>query len=126
MPILHIRALPQKDSSRIQRAMRQTCLTIAKLYKCDPEEVWTTWEEVKPGLYLEGETPEDKQPAFSHPPICELICFKGKTTAEIELLLAEATKTLSLELGVGDNIFMIYREVDSGQAATGNGLVRKS
>jgi hypothetical protein len=125
MPILHIRALPQKDPSRVQPALKKTCVAIAEAYGCKSEQVWATWEEIKSGLYVEGENPADTQPSDSHPPVAQLTCFEGKSAVEIENILTAAASTLSESLGIPNNIFMTYHEAKSRQVVAGNGIVRK-
>ncbi|MBT4790545.1 MAG: hypothetical protein HON90_03160 [Halobacteriovoraceae bacterium] len=125
MPILHVRALPQKDSSKITPALKKTILAISETYGCSPHQVWATWEEIKSGWYVEGENEASEQPLETHPPICELTCFEGRTSEEVEKLLEVAASTLSKELGIKDNIFMTYKEAKSGQVIAGNGIVRK-
>ncbi len=125
MPVLHVRALPQKDPSLIKPALKKTCLAIADIYRCPPEQVWATWEEIRPGWYIEGSKSATMQPPLSHPAIAELICFEGKSPVEIEEILLVASKTLSAALGSGDNIYMTYREVNSGRVIAGNGILRK-
>lgn len=126
MPILHVRALPQKSSEKIQMALSDACVAIAKVYGCKPEQVWGTWEEIKPGMYVEGRNAVEAQPESSHPPIAELLCFEGRTAEQIEELLTTAAHTLSGGLGIPNNIFMTYREAKSGQVIAGNGIVRRN
>lgn len=126
MPILHVKALPQNDTSKIKPALKKTCLEIAKFYGCKPSDVWATWEEIKDGLYFEGDISASAQPENTHPPIATLTCFEGSSKEKIEGLLLIASKTLSDELELGDNIFMTYHEAKSGEVVAGNGVVRKS
>ena len=125
MPILHVKALPQKDSSLISPALKKTCFEISKFYDCDPSHVWATWEEINPGWYVEGESSPALQPRETHPPIATLTCFEGSNPEEIENLLTIASATLSEHLGLQNNIFMTYQEATSGQVVAGNGIVRK-
>src|SRR5688572_9310275 len=125
MPILHIRALPQKDPEKIQTALRETCLAIAKAYDCKPEQVWATWEELKPGFYFEGANPAVIQPEQTHPPIARLLCFEGKSPEVIEKVLMAAARTLSGVLGIPGNIFITYHEAQSGRVIASNGIIRK-
>ena len=126
MPILHIKALPQKDPDKISNALKKTNIAISEAYGCDPKHVWSTWEEIKPNRYVEGDQEKDQQPQDTHPPICELICFEGKSQEVIENVLTTAANTLSTELNIPNNIFMTYREAKSGQVIAGNGIVRKN
>ena len=124
MPVLQIKALPQRDPSRVQPAMKATCTAIAEAYGCASDQVWATWETIEPGLYVEGETAADTQPPDTHPPIATLICFEGRSPDEIERLLTTAARTLSETLGIPGNIFMEYREAKSGRVIAGDGVVR--
>ncbi len=125
MPILHVRALPQHDESKIGPALEKTCKAIASFYNCDPSQVWATWEEIKPGFYVEGEQGAELQPQSTHPPIAQLTCFEGSSDKDIEELLKVASSTLSEALSIGDNIFMTYHEAQSGKVVAGNGIVKK-
>lgn len=125
MPILQVRALPQGDKSRVQPALKATCLAIADAYGCEAKHVWATWQEIDPGFYIEGEAAADTQPSGTHPPIVELLCFEGKDDATIEKTLITAAKTLSDKLEIPDNIFVNYTEAKSGRVVAGNGIVRR-
>lgn len=126
MPILEIQALPQKYPGRIQRALKETCLAIAEAAGCDPKHVWATWKDIEPGFYFEGAKTAYSQPEGTHPPMGKLTCFEGFSAEQIEKVLLVASKTLSDNLGLNDNIFITYHEAKSGQVIAGNGIVRKS
>ena len=125
MPVLHVRALPQPDPSLIKRALKKTCLAIADVYRCPPDQVWATWQEIRPGWYVEGSKSGTLQSSQTHPPLCQLIGFEGKTSVEIEEILLVASKTLSAALKIGDNIYMTYLECKAGQVIAGNGMMRR-
>ena len=126
MPILKVRALKQEDPDKITKALKKTCLEIAKVYECKPDQVWATWEEIKAGFYVEGDIEKEVQPKQTHPPIAELLCFEGLSPFKIEELLKIASTTLSSELELSGNIFMTYHEAKSGRVIAGNGIVRKN
>ncbi len=125
MPILHIKALPQKDSSLIKSALKKTCIAIAKCYGCDEKHVWATWAEIKPGLYVEGSNDASSQPLDTHPPICELIMFEPKSIDVVQKVLKIASATLSNELKLQNNVFIIYRKANSGEVIFGEDIVFK-
>lgn len=125
MPILHIRALPQKNPSKIKLALKKTCLAIAKFYNCDAKHVWATWEEIRPGWYIEGDKDFNVQPKDTHPPIAQLTCFEGLQSQQVEDLLKLTSQTLSNHLDIGDNIFITYHEAKSGKVIANNQLVKK-
>lgn len=126
MPILSVKALPQKDSGKIESALKKTTVAISEVYGCKPSQLWATWQELDSRWYVEGEDSVQYQPNSSHPPICELLCFEGKSSIEIEKLLEVTAKTLSSELEIPNNIFITYKEARSGEVITGNGIVRKN
>lgn len=126
MPVLRIKALPQKDPLRVRDAMSATCLAIAEVYGCAPRQVWATWETIEPGFYVEGDIAADLQPPDSHPPIATLTCFEGRSAGDIEHLLTIAARTLSEALGMPGNIFMEYHEAESGRVIAGDGILRRS
>lgn len=126
MPIVNVKALPQKDPTLISKALKNTCVAIAKFYGCDACHVWATWEEIKPNRYLEGEIAVEIQPAGTHPPMVQLTCLEGSSNIEIEELLKIASATLAEGLALKDNIFMTYHEACSGKIIAGSNIVRKS
>ena len=126
MPILEVKALPQKDLSKIKTALKKTTVAISEVYGCKPEQVWATWDEVQPGWYVEDENVTDTQPDMTDPPIAKLTCFEGKSAEQIEDILKIAASTLSESLGIKDNIFITYHEAKSGRVIAGNGIVRRN
>ncbi|MBT3583333.1 MAG: hypothetical protein HN509_00385 [Halobacteriovoraceae bacterium] len=124
MPILSVKALPQIDSTKISLALKKTAVAISASYGCSPENVWATWEELRSEYYTEGNNSVEVQPLETHPPICQLLCFEGKSPEVIESVLLAAAETLSTELGISNNIFISYHEAKSGQVIAGNGIVR--
>ncbi len=127
LPILSIRALPQKVSDeKIKSTLKKVCIKISEAYGCEQSQVWATWNEIQPGFYCEGSNSSDIQTDKSHPPICELVCFEGKSKDQIESVLKIAASTLSSGLEIPNNIFITYREAKSGEVIAGNGIVRRS
>jgi phenylpyruvate tautomerase PptA (4-oxalocrotonate tautomerase family) len=125
MPILEVKALPQRSSETVTKALQTTCLALAEVCGCHPNQVWATWEEIRPGCYVEGDSPANSQPKGTHPPIATLTAFEGKSPEQIEKILRVAAKTLSSSLGIPNNIFMTYVEARSGRVIAGDGVVRK-
>lgn len=125
MPILHVKALPQRYPERVDQAMGDAAAAIAAAYGCRPEQVWVTWEELSPGRYREGKNAASEQPEATHPPIVEILCFEGKAPAVKEAVLTAAAGALTKALGIPGNVFMTYREVRSGEVIAGDGVIRR-
>ncbi len=126
MPLLQVRALPQKNPIRIPQALKKACAAIVEAYGCTPGEVWATYDEIRSGFYIEGQQAVAQQPAETHPPLAELLCFEGKPQDVIEKTLAATARALGEGLGTGKNVFVTYREVKSGQVIAGDIIVRKA
>jgi hypothetical protein len=126
MPILTVRGLPQKLPLRIPQALGRACTSIAEAYGCKPNQVWGTWQEITPGWYVEGDNAATVQPAVGFPPIAELACPAGKPPEVIEKCLLAAAKALAEGLGLGDNVFVAYRELKAGEIIAGDSAIRKA
>lgn len=126
MPVLELRGLPQREGVDVQAALKKTSAAIAEVYGCAPRQVWATWTVLKPEHYVEGDTAAPQvQPEDSFPPLGRLICFEGRSDADIECILLAASETLSDALGIPGNVFITYDEAQSGRVVDGNGVVRK-
>ena len=125
MPVLKIKALNSHEPAKVKKALALTTKKISEVHGCEQKYVWAIWEEIKPGFYFEGDQAAEIQPLESHPPICELMCFEGKTAKEIEDVLLAAAKTLSEALGIPNNIFMTYRKLRPGEVIAGDGIIRQ-
>src|SRR4051812_15675093 len=104
MPLLRVHGLLQKDPTRVQTALKSACHAIAEAYGCPPSNVWATWDNIQPGLYVEGDQAAESQPEDSHPPIA---------------------RALSGGLGIPNNVFMTYVEMKAGQVISGDGKIRR-
>ena len=125
MPVLHIIALAQPDPRRIDAALAGAAFAIAEAYGCKPEQVWVTWQEIKPSHYVEGSTKARVQPRDSHPPFAELLCFEGKSPEVIEATLVAAANAITTALEIPGNVFVSYRDLQSGRVIAGDNLVRR-
>jgi hypothetical protein len=126
MPLLQVRALPQKNPVRIPQALKKACAAIVSAYGCTPDEVWATYDEIRSGFYVEGQQSPAQQPVGTHPPLAELLCFEGKSQDVIEKTLVATAQALGEGFGLGKNVFVTYREVKSGQLIAGDIIVRKA
>lgn len=126
MPILKIQTLPLEDKKLRVIASEKMAKALAKEYGCDERQVWVLWQEIAPGSYFEGGSPGFELSKDTHPPICELTCFEGKSESEIKTLLEVTAKNLTEALNIPGNIFLTYREEKSGKVIAGNGVIRRS
>lgn len=126
MPVLEIRALPQKPGVDTQAALKRACTALAETLGERPEGTWGTWVELPPGSYTEGGNAPSVQPASTHPPIVRLFAFEGKSPEAIERMLTVVAETLASALNVEPgNVFVIYDEGRSGRVHAGGHVIKK-
>jgi phenylpyruvate tautomerase PptA (4-oxalocrotonate tautomerase family) len=123
MPVFQIRALPQKKDFDPVPVMKRLCSQVAEVMKLESRHVWATWEELKPGYYVEGEVEAREQAACTHPPIVNFIAFEGRSPEMIREALEIAARVIatSMELDPG-NVFITFQEARSGQVFTGGAV----
>jgi hypothetical protein len=123
MPIVEIQALPQPavDTGAVLRAV---CVELAAEMGVPAHGVWATWRPLEAGAYAEGDDAPDVQPHGTHPPLVRVIGFKGRTPDQVEGIIECVARVLGRELGLGDNVFVVYEEGRSGRVFTGGSVVK--
>ncbi len=120
MPMIQIRALPQKPGMDVPAALRRTCCDVAARLHLPPNQVWATWVTLAPGHYAEGDVESDFQPAGTHPPYVEVIAFEGRPPEAVSMVITVVAESLvaALELEAG-NVFVVYHEAHAGRVYAG-------
>ena len=127
MPIIEIKALPQKPEVSISDALKTICVRLADKMGIEPKQVWATWTTVEPGSYLEGELQARVQPYDTHPPLVSMMAFEGKSDSEIETAMLTIAEELAKRLQIDpENIFIKYDETRSGRVFTGGTTIIKT
>lgn len=124
MPVIQIRALPQKSGVDKDQVLKTLCAEVAHCMQIPVQKVWANWETLE--HYTEGNSAVLQQPESTHPPIVQLILFEGRSVALIEKVLESIASTLCnvLKLQPG-NIYIFYTEAKAGLLHTG-GKIRRS
>ncbi len=126
MPLLEVRALPQKPGVDPHAALARACAALAEALGERPEGTWGTWVELSPGAYTEGANAPAVQPHDTHPPVVRLFAFEGKPPETVEKMLTVVAETLAGALGLEPgNVFVIYDEGRSGRVYSGGNVVKK-
>jgi phenylpyruvate tautomerase PptA (4-oxalocrotonate tautomerase family) len=127
MPIIEIKALPQKEGIDTAAAMKTICVRLADKMGLEPKQVWATWTAIAPGSYTEGELQAKVQPYSTHPPLVTMLAFEGKSDREIEQAMLTIAEVLSRQLQIDpENIFIKYDETKSGRVFTGGTTIIKT
>ena len=125
MPVVEIRALPQRDGIEIGAVLTALTAALAALLNEEPSGTWATWEEIAPARYAEGGDTPLSQPRETHPPLVRETAFEGRSPELVAAMLDTVAGTLTRELGLDPgNAFVRYDEVRSGRLFTG-GEVRR-
>ncbi|MEK7483746.1 MAG: hypothetical protein AABZ60_05370 [Planctomycetota bacterium] len=124
MPIIQIRALPQKSGIDIPHVLQTSCVEVANVMQIPVHHIWANWETLQ--NYVEGDRSVSIQPESTHPPIVQLIMFEGRSVALIEKIMETIATTLcnTLHLQAG-NVYILYTEAKAGLIHTG-GKIRRS
>jgi phenylpyruvate tautomerase PptA (4-oxalocrotonate tautomerase family) len=124
LPVVRIRALPQRD---VDTALVLTRVTheLAHLLGEEPEGTWATWETIAPGQYAEGGVLPSEQPTGTHPPLVSVIAFAGRGPDLIERIVVRVADVLARELALEPgNVFVTYEEARPGRLYTGGAVAR--
>ncbi|MBI4727286.1 hypothetical protein HY768_08730 [candidate division TA06 bacterium] len=127
MPIIEIKALPQKEEVDTAEALKTICVRLADKMGIEPKQVWATWTTIAPGSYIEGEAQAKAQPYATHPPLVNMMAFEGKSDSEIETAMLTIAEELAKHLQIDpENIFIKYDETKSGRVFTGGATIIKT
>ena len=125
MPVIHVRALPQKVGMDVPATLKKLACAVAAATEVAPQRVFATWETLPPDWYAEGENTSKSQPAGTHPPIVTSTAFEGRSPATVRKMILAVVEVLGRELGIEQgNAFVTYCEARAGQIYTG-GQIRE-
>lgn len=125
MPVVEIRALPQRDGLDLEGVLAAVTTELAALLNEESSGTWATWEEIPPGRYVEGSDAPLEQPRSTHPPLVRVTAFEGRTPELVAAILETVAGVLARGLGLEHgNVFVRYEEARAGRLFTG-GEVRR-
>lgn len=121
MPVVRISGLPQGAGVDLTRTLQRLCVELAQLDGVDARHWWATWQPIDPASYVEGDTPAPaEQPTSTHPPIVEVLGFRGRDPELVERLLAASVEIVADGLRVDPgNVFAFWTELAPGRVSTG-------
>ena len=120
MPVVEIRALPQRDGIDIGAVLTAVTTALAALLNEEPSGTWATWEEIASARYAEGSDTPLSQPRDTHPPLVRVTAFEGRSPELVAAMLDTVAGTLTRELDLDPgNAFVRYDEARSGRLFTG-------
>ena len=120
MPVVEIRALPQRDGIDIGAVLTAVTTALAAVLNEEPSGTWATWEEIASARYAEGSDTPLSQPRDTHPPLVRVTAFEGRSPELVAAMLDTVAGTLTRELDLDPgNAFVRYDEARSGRLFTG-------
>jgi len=126
MPVVRISGLPQPPGVDLTRTLQRLCVELAQLDGVEARHWWATWQPIDPASYVEGDIPAPaEQPTSTHPPIVEVLGFRGRGPELIERLLAATVEIVAEGLRVDPgNVFAFWTELQPGRVSTGRQIRR--
>lgn len=127
MPVITIRALPQPSIGRaeITRVLSAVSVAAAHAFGVPGRQVWSTWQDIGPGHYVEGAEPASEQPPDTHPPLVDVVAFHGRGEEMIAAALEAIAAAIARELGLDPaNVFITYTEGKPGRVFSGGAVLR--
>jgi phenylpyruvate tautomerase PptA (4-oxalocrotonate tautomerase family) len=120
MPIIRISALPPRNPTDVSNVLGAVCDAVARAANMPAHHIWATWNELKPGHFVEADKPADTIGEATHPPLVEVIAYEGKSADAIEKILTAVADTLVAELQLAPgNVFITYTEARANKTYTG-------
>jgi phenylpyruvate tautomerase PptA (4-oxalocrotonate tautomerase family) len=126
MPIIQIKALPQKPEIEISKVIKAITTEVSKSTNIPLSNLWVTWETLAEHHYIEGIETTSVQPFNSHPPLINIISYVGKPAKLQEAILTSVGRTVTKELQIDPgNCFIVYSEVKAGHVYDGGEVVKE-
>jgi phenylpyruvate tautomerase PptA (4-oxalocrotonate tautomerase family) len=124
MPLIEIRALPQRTNLDIPTTITKVATELAELLHLPPDRIWVTWQVLHGGHYTIGKLAPPLQPWGTHPPIVSVYALAGLPQNVVELILKRLAKVLSTDLQIDPaNIQIYFVENAPGRVFSGGQVV---
>ncbi len=125
MPFIHIKSLPFDLGRDVSRVVEEICEDFAWETEVGLEHVTVTWQFLQPGAYAVAGVSAKEQPAESHPVLIDLPAPDFNAAQDVERMLHAVLRSVSQRAGISrTNIFITYREAESGCVVDGGKIVR--
>jgi phenylpyruvate tautomerase PptA (4-oxalocrotonate tautomerase family) len=116
MPIVEIRALPQKPSADVPYVLERVCTELAAAVGIPEKQIWATWEVIEERHYVEGRNDMPDQPPTTHPPLVRILAYQGRSEDTIRTMLETVARSVTDALGLEEgNAFVVYEELKAGR-----------
>jgi phenylpyruvate tautomerase PptA (4-oxalocrotonate tautomerase family) len=124
VPVVEIRALPQKPPVDVPHVLSRVCTDLAAALDVPEKKVWATWQSLEERHYVEGREDAPDQASGTHPPLVRVQAFEGRSEETIRKMLDTVAASVSAALGVEPgNVMVVYEELRSGRVWSGGGIL---
>jgi len=123
MPVVEIRALPQRPPVDVGAVLGRVCLDLARALGIREKGVWATWSPLAGGAYVEGSDVVADQPRDTHPPTVRILAREDRPeriALMLQTVAASVAEALGLEPG---NVFVVYEVLKDGRVFSGGGIL---
>jgi hypothetical protein len=122
MPVIEVRALPQRQGFQSGPVLRQLCTAVAERLGVPLQRVGATWDTLNG--YVSGDREGESQEPAAFPPVVSIIAFEGRTPEQIRSVIEGVGAILARELGIErTNLFLTWNGVPSGCLETGGKIL---
>ena len=126
MPVVRIRALPQREPFDVTAVLAAVCGAVGEELRQPASGTWATWESLEPGRYSERGSAPLEQPRDTHPRLVTVLAFEDRPSEVVERVLVRVADVLARELRLEPgNVFVTYEEARSGCVYDGGSVVRR-
>ncbi len=120
MPVVEIRALPQKPPADVPNVLERVCTELATVLDIAEKRVWATWETIEGCHYVEGRQETPDQVASTHPPLVRVLAFEGRSDDVVRVMLETGARRAAEVRGLeGGNVRVTYEARKPGRVWSG-------
>ncbi len=120
MPVVEIRALPQKPPADVPNVLERVCTELATVLDIAEKRVWATWETIEGCHYVEGRQETPDQVASTHPPLVRVLAFEGRSDDVVRVMLETVARSVAEALGLeAGNVLVTSEDPTAGRLWSG-------
>ncbi len=124
MPVVEIRALPQKPPVDAAWVLEKVCTELAAAIGVPESKVWATWETIEAHHYVEGRDDVPDQGSSTHPPLVRVRALEGRSEDVIRTMLDTVARSVAEALTIeSGNVMVVYEELKAGRVWSGGGIL---
>jgi phenylpyruvate tautomerase PptA (4-oxalocrotonate tautomerase family) len=124
VPVVEIRALPQKPPADVPWVLEKVCVELAAVLGIPEKRVWATWQTIESRHYVEGRDDVPDQSPGSHPPLVRVQSLEGRPPETVRRMLETVARSVEQALGLeAGNVMVVHEELRAGRVWSGGAIL---